>query len=82
MIWAFLENVPDSVTVVGSVSGKNAAATLSDPEEKYAASSVEVKEIKVKDGKEFIFSKATVNGEEYDTRAAFLKALKSNSKRK
>ncbi|MBR4127707.1 hypothetical protein IKP13_09885 [bacterium] len=82
VVWAFLENVSDSVTVVGSVSGENAAATLSGPEEKYAASSVEVKEIKVKDGKEFIFSKATVNGEECNTRAAFLKALKSNSERK
>lgn len=76
VVWAFLEKVSDSVTVIGSVTGTNAAATLSDPEEKYAASSVEVKEIKVKDGKEFIFSKATVNGKEYDTREAFFKALK------
>ena len=63
---------------VGTATGKNVKVTLSDPVEKYAASSVELKNIILPEdasGKIKI-SSAKANGKEYKDLPSFLQAIK------
>ena len=60
------------------ISGKNVSVTITNPSEKYAASSVEVKGLKPPHGKikSLTFSSATVDGREYTDVLSFLKAVR------
>ena len=65
-------------TLAEEVSGKNIRVTISDPLERYAASSVKVEGLKLPSGKieNMTFSSATVDGKGIADGFSFLKAVK------
>ena len=65
-------------TLAEEVSGKNIRVTISDPLERYAASSLKVEGLKLPSGKieNVMFSSATVDGKEFTDVFSFLKAVK------
>ena len=64
--------------VFGEASARNVVLNLTHPKEKFAVSSVKIKDLVLPKGKadEFTFSSASVNGSEYTDRASFLQAVK------
>ena len=80
VLLASWSNSSDEV-VAGVAAGRDAKVILSDPDETYAASSVEVREISVPNGKldKTVFSSATVDGKEYRDAASFLQAVKKKN---
>ena len=63
---------------IGSVLAKNSLLTLSDPAEKYGASSIELKELLLPGSvlPKFTFVSAEANGITYQDKASFLQAIK------
>lgn len=60
--------------MLGAVSGRNVVVTVSNPSERFAASSVEAKDVDFSAGK-VTFSSAVVDGREYRDAPSFLKAV-------
>ena len=77
---AFWSSTPEkeNKTIVGNLLGKNIKVALSNPEERYAVSLIDVKDIKIPKNKikDLTIASATADGKEYADKASLLRALK------